>query len=218
MKLDTIDLLIFDVDGTVIDSTEAIVRSFTETLVEHGFAPADREQLCSMIGLPLYSMFGTIIGVDPESEIVQQCIDDYRNRYTTIAVDHTTLQPFAQEILSFYQGKKALSIATTKTSTQAKHILDYLGVGHYFDAVFGIDSVVLPKPDPEIIHKNLQHFSVAPERAVIIGDSTYDIDAGKGAGIHTIGITTGTHSREVLTQAGAGYIIDSLEELQDIIS
>lgn len=215
--LNDIQLLVFDLDGTLIDSTEAICRTFNMTLAHHGRPEVERAEIAALIGQPLHDMFRVLSGEFTEEEMANH-LQHYRQTYKVVCVDHTFLHPFVDEVLAYFKPTKKISLATTKTVDPARHSLEIMGLLPYFDLVYGIDSVSKPKPDPEIIFKTLQHFSVAPEHAVMIGDSTLDIEAGRAAGTHTIGVTTGTHQREILSQLHPTAIVDSLHELREYIT
>lgn len=205
-------LVIFDVDGTLVDSSDVIVQSFNHALDQMSTPRAEDAWIRSQIGVPLDDIFATY---EPgyTDEDIQRAIDFYRAHYFEHSIDASQILPGAEALLDALYDSHSLSIATNKPAPPAQHVLDGLGLSPRLHAIYGVEAGEPMKPDPFVLHKNLKHFDIAPEETLFIGDTTYDVHAGTAAGITTIGVTTGTHSREVLEEAGAHQVVDSLEEL-----
>lgn len=211
-----IQLLIFDLDGVLVDSSAAIVETVNKVLANNGHKAISTEKIRSLIGHHLIDIYKVAVP-DLKDATAKQWVQDYIAHFQTISVANSFLYPHVKEVLSFFQGKKKISLATTKGEPEARRLLHGLGCENYFDLMLGFNNVVNTKPDPEMIFKTLDYFKLKPEQAVIIGDTTLDIRAGKSAGIHTIGITTGTDTKETLLASSPDLIIDNLEELKEII-
>lgn len=210
--LTNIDLLIFDLDGALVDSEAAICETFNHVLAQKRLPLADTAVVSRMIGQPLREMYATCLPHATEEEI-EELFTIYARAYGAFSRQHTRLLPGANELLSLLSPSKTISLATTKARAVATDVLTDVGLYPYFDLVLGVDDVTFPKPHPEIVLKALATFEVEPHRAVMIGDTTFDIDAGRAAGVQTIGVLTGTHSREELERSRPTHIVDSLHEL-----
>lgn len=214
--LKNIGLIIFDLDGVLLDSSDAIVITFNQVLEKNDLPKQSAKFIKSMIGMHLYDMFKR---VDPEldNKTLKRLFDEYINSFSKICLPYCRLLPHAKEVLKFYHGKKKISLATTKIAEVTKIILKALDVLQYFDLIMGFYEVSNQKPNPEIINKTLNKLKIKPENAVVVGDTTLDIEAGKNAGVYTIGITTGTHSRKKLEGANPDYVVDNLNQIKKII-
>jgi len=214
--LKNIRLIIFDLDGVLLDSSDAIVITFNKVLENHSLPKKSSKFVKSMIGMHLYDMFKR---VDPnlDKKNLKILFNEYVEAFPNICLPYCRLLPHAKEVLKFYHGKKKISLATTKNAEVTRIILKELGVLQYFDLIMGFYEVSNQKPNPEIINKTLNKLKIKPENAVMVGDTTLDIEAGKNAGVYTIGITTGTHSREELESAKPDYIVDNLNQIKRII-
>jgi phosphoglycolate phosphatase len=212
-----IRLIIYDLDGTLIDSTTAIVETFNRVIEEQGEPVCPNGEVEEMIGLPLTEMFKRVLPL-PKHVRVQACWDRFIEIYADVGSRKTRILPGVMETLSFFKEAGYMqSIATTKRSDVASGLLSKLGLLHYFDLVLGITDVDSPKPAPDIIKLTLSRLSVKPREAVFVEDTTIGLEAGVRAGVHTVGVTTGTHSREKLSTLSPNYIIDGLAELMELI-
>lgn len=187
--------ILFDLDGTLIDSTDAIVNGFCKAFKEHNLAKPSKEQICSFIGHPLEYMFGSL-GVPNHliSDFIAVYKEDYRQNYLA----QTTLLPMAFEAVNIASEFANLGVVTTKTSLYSKILLENLGILKYFSVVIGRDDVINPKPDPEPILKALKAMNATTSNAYMIGDTPMDAKAAKSAGVFSIGVTCGYESKEIL--------------------
>jgi len=212
-----IRLIIYDLDGTLVDSTEAIVEAFNRVVEEHGEATCPRVAVKEMIGLPLTEMFRRVLPAQKHSS-VQACWDRFIEIYADVGPEKTQILPGVPETLAHFKGMDYLqSIATTKRSDVAASLLQKLGLLHYFDLVLGIDDVASPKPAPDVIYLTLKRLRVGPLEAVFVDDTTIGLEAGVRAGVHTIGVTTGIHDRERLSTLRPDYIVEGITELTLVI-
>ena len=212
-----IRLVIYDLDGTLIDSTEAIVETFNRVIVEQGELNCPREAIEEMIGLPLTEMFRRVLPAEKHGG-VQACWDRFIEIYADVGPRKTRILPGVPETLAqFKEAGYMQSIATTKRSDVAKRLLNKLGLLAYFDLVLGINDVAHPKPAPDIIELTLERLGVEPGEAVFVEDTTIGLEAGVRAGVHTVGVTTGTHDRDRLATLHPDAIVDGLPELTGLI-
>ena len=213
-----IKLIIYDLDGTLIDSTEAIVETFNRVIEEQGEEACPARSIGEMIGLPLTKMFQRVLPEEKHDKI-QACWDRFIIIYADVGPKKTRILPGAEETLKYFKGAGYLqSIATTKRGDVASHLLNALGLRDYFDLVLGINDVATPKPAPDIINLTLKRLDVKPKESVFVEDTTIGLESGKKAGVHIIGITTGTHDRQKLASLKPNYIVDSLKELTHLLA
>ncbi len=143
----------------------------------------------------------------------KECSEAYRKIYRKTCVRGTRLYSGVNEVLSYLKTKAILAVATTKYSRDARILMEGLGIIGHFDFVLGADSVHKPKPEPDVILKILDLAGSRKDRAAFVGDTTYDILAGKAAGVTTIAVTYGFQKKDILAAENPDFLIDSLPEL-----
>lgn len=189
-------IILFDLDGTLIDSTDAILASFDAAFECFNEKKAEHESIKKLIGLSLDAMFLSL-GVK-ESE-VQAHIKAYKQKYASLYLAQTTLLPYAKEALNLAFSFAKLGVVTTKSSDFSKTLLEHLGVLHFFCCIIGRQDVNKPKPDKEPILKALSRFeNVNLKQCFMIGDTHLDIEAANAANIACIGVYSGFESKESL--------------------
>lgn len=215
--LEDIELIIYDLDGVLIDSSEAICRTFNAVLNEVGERDYSEDRIRAMIGEPLRDMYREALPQEKHS-LIDHCFNRYVEIFKQTAVDYTRLLDGVEDTLTYFSAKGLRqTVATTKSAEETDIILRGLNVKQYFDLLLGITDVTNPKPHPEIIYQTLQRLGVDGNRAVLIGDTTIDVETGKRAEIYTIAVPTGTHTRERLVNSNPDYISDNIQGLKDII-
>lgn len=207
-------LLIFDLDGTLTDTAQDIADAINYALKPFGQKKYSVEETKAMVGSGISKLLESLLPAK-EDRSKKMVTDRFLEYYSEHLLDNTKSYPHVKETLSKL-GNYKKAVVSNKREALSKSILDGLGILERFDIVFGSDSVPEKKPSPVPILKLLERFNVTCDETVIIGDSNYDIEAGKAAGIKTVAVTYGFRSREVLKDAD--FIIDSFNELPDIIS
>ena len=212
-----IELIIYDLDGVLIDSSEGICIAFNRVLAEVGEKNYPEDRIREMIGKPLRDMYRKVLPLERQS-LVEYCFKRYIEVFKEVPLKHTRSLDRVENTLSYFH-KRGLkqSLATTKQSEVADILLKYLNIRKYFDLLLGSNDVRHPKPCPEIIHLTLERLKVNKRNAVFIEDTTIGLEAGKEAGVHTIAVTTGTHSREKLAYLNPDYIVDNISKIKEII-
>ncbi|MBN2817165.1 MAG: HAD family hydrolase [Campylobacterales bacterium] len=200
-------IILFDLDGTLIDSTEAILESFHHSLEEHGFAHPNDETIEALIGYPLDIMF-LEVGVD--ESLVWDFVATYKEHYQKISTQKTILLPFAQEAIERASKIATLGVVTTKTGKYSRILLEYFGVMHHFQVLIGREDVEEPKPAAEPILKALEALNLDDKDVWMIGDTKLDLESAKNAGVNSIGVTSGYDKKEVLTQYTKSVYEDAL--------
>lgn len=203
-----IEALLFDFDGTLIDASEVICYCFNYALTSQGIEPLEAARIKSMIGTPLRKMFEPFTDQADLDDLVNQ----YRKAFSENSPGKSRLIPGIAEFFEQIDSQLKMGIVTSRSSKGARQILLEFGLLKHFSIVVGIEDVINGKPHPEGIHKALSSLGTAPDKSVFIGDTVFDILAGKSAGTLTIGVTTGYHSRVDLIEAGADEVVDRLTE------
>jgi HAD superfamily hydrolase (TIGR01509 family) len=205
--------VVFDLDGTLIDSTEAIVRSFTHAFEVIGRPFPGAQAIIDTIGYPLREQFPLLTDAP-----LEDCIRHYRAHHDVTSCANTTLLPGAGALLQALQDAGvAMGFASSKSCAAACRLLDHLGVLSCFEARIGPEQVTRTKPDPEPVLKAMEVLGASREEAVFVGDMHFDLLAGAAAGVRTLAVTTGYATREALEQLQPTAIFDSLAEVQDYL-
>ena len=214
--LTDIKLVIFDLDGVLIDSSKGILRSF-ELILEEIDVKIEPEKIYNRIGVGLIDIMKELLpNENPES--LWRLRERYIYHFQSLGPEYTSLLPDVKETLRAVKKHGILqSVATNKTKSEANRLLKMLGIHQYFDFVTGFLDVTNVKPAPDMILFTLKILQIAIEHAVLIDDTTVGLTAGIRAGVKTVGITTGIHNRETLASVKPTLIIDSLSEILDIM-
>lgn len=178
--------LLFDLDGTLIDGTSAILDAFKVALDDT--LRFDSKKIQAMIGYPLEVMFANL-GFNEEE--IKLRIEKYRQCYEKIYLAQTTLLPSVKEALLLASSFADLAVVTTKSSLFSKNTLHHLGVLHFFRTVVGKDDVREAKPSAEPILKALKLINKGKENAFMVGDTSLDIKAALNAGISCVALSCG---------------------------
>ncbi|WP_457598478.1 HAD family hydrolase [Hydrogenimonas sp.] len=190
--------ILFDLDGTLIDSTEAILESFCVAFATFGSQAPDAGRIEAMIGHPLDTMFENL-GVEPG--LVMAHVDAYKEHYRQISRQKTVLLPGAGEAVEAAAEFARLGIVTTKTGRYSRELLEHLGLMHRFDVLIGREDVVSPKPHPEPIYRALERMGRGADTCWMVGDTLLDIDAAKAAGATPFAVMCGYGTRAELEAA-----------------
>jgi phosphoglycolate phosphatase len=206
-------IILFDLDGTLIDSTEAILESFGMAFKTFKKSiPADY-LIESQIGHPLDVMFQSL-GV--ASKDTQMYVDAYKMHYRTIFLAKTTLLPHAQQAIKLASTFATLGVVTTKTAKYSIELLEDMGLMSYFEVLIGREDVIYPKPHPEPILKALEMLPSDTGKIWMIGDTCMDMYAAKSAKVAAIGVSCGYGTVESLRECTDNIYQNTLEAIQFI--
>ncbi len=206
-------IILFDLDGTVIDSTEAILESFAVAYETFGRRVPDKGAIKSQIGHPLDSMFGAL-GV--ERKEIEAYVQAYKAHYREISCSKTTLLPGAREAIALAYEEAYLGVVTTKTGIYSVELLEHMGLMHYFDVLIGREHVTYPKPDPEPILKALAQLPKVTSGIWMIGDTCMDMESAQRAGIEGIAVLCGYTPEESLMKCSSQIYQNTLQAIQFI--
>lgn len=207
-------VVLFDLDGTVIDSTEAIVESFHVAFTHFKDAPPSDAAIVSGIGHPLKTMFEQL-GVEPDR--CEAYVTVYREHYRKVCNDKTVLVPQAREAVELMARHARLGVVTTKTARYSWEILKHLGIGDLFETVVGFEEVKNPKPHPEPILLALERMKKPAGPKWMIGDTPMDILAAKAAGVTPMGVLSGYASKEELLKHECDIFGNALNACENIV-
>ena len=184
-------IILFDLDGTLIESTDAIISTFLHTFKELDFDfKYSIDDIKSLIGYPLDIMYKEL-GV--EDEKVWEFVNSYKNRYRVISKEQTTLLENALEAVQLASQIGRVSVVTTKTRMYTMPLLEHFGIAHFFEIVTGRENVENPKPHPEPILITLEQMNYNKDLHDVwmIGDTKLDLIAANEANINSIGVLCG---------------------------
>lgn len=180
-------VILFDLDGTLIDSTDAIVQSFQNVYKDRGLTPPLKEDILPQIGYPLFDMFVNL-GVC-KSEAPEYVLE-YREHYQKVYIAKTKLLPGAKDAVQLaFNAKARVGVVTTKTGKYSKKLLEHFGIMKFFEVLIGSEDVKKHKPDPEPIIRALECMKVTEkENVYMVGDTCMDMKAAQNAGVAGIGV------------------------------
>lgn len=190
-----IDTILFDLDGTLVDSNELIIETFRRTYKTHyPNLNYSHSELAQMMGPPLSETFYHLA---KDEKIVEEMINTYRKIYKTIEFDYISLYPGVIESLSSLKnaGYK-LGIVTTKFRVSAIPSIQHYHIDNFIDVIIGLDDVTHHKPHPEPIYKALE--KIKHQGVLMVGDSPSDLLAGKNAKILTCGVDWSYRKEELV--------------------
>jgi phosphoglycolate phosphatase len=204
-----IEVVAFDFDGTLADTRAAIVAAAAQALRELAHPPLE-ERIVPMIGLPLREAF---LGAGVAEAAADACCDRYRACFPVHA-GRIALFPAVRACLHELTARGvAMGIVSSRGRSSLHELVARLGIDEHFRAVLGDEDAVRKKPDPELVLKLAASLGTPPERVLVVGDTTYDIEMGHAAGAHTCAVTYGSHDRERLGRARPTHQLDSLAGL-----
>ncbi len=209
-------LVIFDWDGTLMDSIARIVSSVQAAARTNNFRLPSDQEAKSIIGLSLPQAVAQLF---PETSITQQnnFIQTYKSQYVELNTTASPLFDGVKPLLArLQQEDKLLAVATGKGRAGLERVWQATNTGHYFHASRCAGEVA-SKPEPEMLTSLLSELQVLPSEAVMIGDTRYDMEMAQRAGVARIGVTLGVDDRDVLSDYQPIAIVDSLSELDSIL-
>jgi pyrophosphatase PpaX len=208
--------LLFDLDGTLVDSIELIMRSMRHAFDGHeGHVPTDDEWR-ALIGRPLTDSFREFVLAEPE---VERLIGRYREYQ--LAHHDRLLRAYdgvVEAIRGFAAAGHPMALVTSKADWLAARALAHVGLDAAIPVVVGCDSCTRHKPHPEPVERALALLGVLPADSIFVCDSPHDIESGRAAGVFTVGVTWGAFSRAEMARAGADVVIHEVEALHQVVS
>jgi phosphoglycolate phosphatase len=219
----SIRLVIFDLDGTLIDSRLDLVHSVNAALRHIRRPELPDDVIASYVGDGAPILIQRALGAEAADDaLVRKGLEFFLSYYREHKLDHTTVYPGIPEALASIRNSsngapRQLAVLSNKPVNPSRAIVDALGLGHYFSQVYGGNSFLTKKPDPEGVRKLLEESAVKPEQAVIVGDSHVDVRTGRNAGLWTVGVTYG-FAPHTLENEPPDLLVDTAHEVAAVFS
>jgi phosphoglycolate phosphatase len=228
----SIKLVIFDLDGTLIDSRLDLVHSVNAALRHIGRTELPDDVIASYVGDGAPVLIQRALGAEQaggevvDEGLVRKGLEFFLSYYRAHKLDHTTVYAGVAEALaaiqnsggqSQYGSARKLAVLSNKPVVPSKAIVEALGLGHFFSQVYGGNSFATKKPDPEGARRLLDEYGVEPRHAAIVGDSHVDVTTGRNAGMVTVGVTYG-FAPHTLQNEPPDVLVDHPSELATLFA
>ena len=209
--------ILFDLDGTLTDPREGITKSVQYALDKMGISEPDLSALEHFIGPPLYDEFRRCYNMDDQQ--AKTAVAAYRERFGTVGWKENILFDGVPKLLSaLHEAGKKIAIASSTPTVFVQKILHMFEIEQYFDVVSGasLDGKIGTKA--QVVQQALDAFGVSERSdAVLVGDRFHDVEGARTCGLSCIGITLGFGGREELDSSGAAVVVDTLDELREVL-
>jgi len=210
-------LLIFDLDGTILNTLEDLYLSVNHALKQSGFPERSLEEVRQFVGNGIRKLIERAVPSGTDEMQIRQVHQDFTEYYKIHCADHTKPYDHIPEVL---QKIRSAGIRTAVVSNKADYAVQILCKDYFpdlFDAVAGEREGIRKKPAPDSVQAILKALHLTPEQAIYIGDSDVDIQTAENSGMPCISVEWGFRDRDFLIQHGAGKIISNPEELLNLI-
>lgn len=208
-----IKLIMFDLDGTLVDSIADITNSLNHAIAPYGIDGLTEQQAVAMVGEGLTRLIEQAVGA-ARAAIVPEVLERFVEHYGRHLTDLTRPYPGVAETLAGLNGYE-MAVISNKREAPSREILARFGLLRHFRYVLGSDSVEEKKPSPRPLQAIMGKSGLQPREAVMVGDSTFDIQAGRAAGVTTVAVSYGYRDKDSLKDAD--YIIDRMDELPAVL-
>jgi len=211
-----IELIIFDLDGTLVDSKKDIANAVNFTLKKLGLPEKSIEKISSYIGGGVEELIRKSLG-NERTGILKKALSTFIAYYREHSTDQSRLYPNVSEVLEYFSNKRK-ALVTNRKVDLAADTLKTLGIRGYFENIIGGDDIGCMKPSSCPLDRTISKLNMDKNKTIIVGDMGIDVVAGKSAGIATCAVTYGIGKKEDIIKAGPDYIIDDIIKLKDIIN
>jgi phosphoglycolate phosphatase len=209
------DLLIFDLDGTLIDSKLDLVHSVNATRAHMGLAPLEVDRISSYVGSGAPVLIRRALGPEASDAAVQEALEFFLEYYREHKLDHTKLYPGVRESLDRLRAAdKSLAVLTNKPVAVSRAIIQELGLAGHFFQVYGGNSFDFKKPNPIGVETLVAQSGISRNRTLMVGDSGIDVETARNARVKVCGVTYG-FAPETLRDPAPDLLVDCMEELAD---
>lgn len=208
-----ISVVLFDLDGTLIDHFDAIHNAYNKVQQTFGLPEVSLQTIRDTVGGSLPVTMQRLTGFPP-GEQLQEALRIFHECFAGIMFEQVVVFDQVEALLA---GLKTVGIKqavfTNKHGPHARQVLAHLGLDHYFSMIAGEGDTPHRKPQPEFSNWILQEMNATPATTVLVGDSPFDVEAAKVVGMRCYGVTTGTHTAEQMQEAGADAVFPCMREL-----
>ncbi len=210
-----IHAVLFDLDGTLIDSIDLILASYRHTLKAHGFPNVEDGEWLRGVGRPLRVQLGAWARDPEELEALVRTYREYNLAHHDRMV--RVFEGVPELVRTLRARGHALAVVTSKTREGAHRGLQLAGIQREIEVLVCADDVVHPKPHPEPVTRAVERLGVEPRRALFVGDSIHDLRAGRAAGVLTAAALWGPFGREDLEAARPDFWLEAPTELLELV-
>lgn len=209
-----IQLLIFDLDGTLVNAYPAVIRSVNFTLTKLGFPKRTALEIRRAVGWGDRQLMAQFVG----EGLADKAVKLYRPHHARALTKDVRFLPGAKALLQWAkdQGFKS-AVATNRPARFTRIILKGLQAKEYFGIVLCADQLKKGKPDPQILNRICRELKISKQHALYVGDMTIDVHCGANAGIRTVAVATGSNTKKELNQAKPYRIINRIDQLKKLI-
>lgn len=211
------EYMLFDLDGTMVDSGTGITNSVMYALKKYGIDVKDRSELYKFIGPPLYDSFENYYGLTKEEAVA--AVEYYREYYRTRGIFENLLYDGIKVLLKMLKDSgRTLIVATSKPTVFSKQILEHFDIAKHFTYIAGsnLDGTMVKKD--EVIKRAIESCGITDlSKTVMIGDREHDVIGAKRMGVPSIGVLYGYGNRNELERAGADFIADTVDDVRSIL-
>jgi pyrophosphatase PpaX len=208
--------VLFDLDGTLIDSLELIQGAARHAFDGHSGRVPTPDEWRTLIGRPLLDSFREFVTDETEIERLTARYRDYQ------MVHHDRLvrayDGVVRVVNELAERGHPMALVTSKADWLARRALVHVGLDAVIPVVVGCDSCTRHKPHPEPVERALALLDVGPAEAVFVGDSPHDVESGRAAGVYTVGVTWGASTRAEMARAGADIVIHEIDALPSVVA
>lgn len=206
--------VLFDFDGTLIDSYEAIAASVNYIRGERGHGPLPVDEVKRHVGRgPAYLLAHTVPG-----SVIEEDLDRYRRHHPTVMLEMTRFLPGAAEALrGLHRAGKKIGLCSNKPRSFSPRLLTHLGVADCFDIILGPEDVARPKPAPDLVLAALERLALKASDALYIGDMAVDIQTARAAGVAVWIVPTGSDDLATIEAARPDRLMRRLDELLELV-
>lgn len=206
-----ISLIIFDLDGTLVDTSQDLANSLNHALAPHGMGGLTPEYTRSIVGEGVRNLITKILAPVGREDLFEPVLEAFISHYSGHLADQSTAYPGVADTLDGPLGMHRKAVLSNKRGEMSRKLLGALGLASHFELIAGPDDVPEQKPEPGGISHLIEKLGVKRDEAIMVGDSQYDVQAGQRAGIRTVAVAYGFRPREVLLDADV--LIDRFSDL-----
>jgi len=203
----------FDLDGTLVDTAQDITNALNFALKPYGLDSLTVEGTIKMVGEGVSRLVEKVLPVE-KVHLKSDVMNRFLKYYSEHLIDNSREYPHVKETLENFSGFKK-AVISNKGEDLSKRLLEELGLSKYFDLIIGSDTAGERKPSAQPVFYAMTRLGLKPEESIIVGDSNYDIEAGKKAGVKTIAVTYGYRPIEFLREAD--YMIHDIRALVPLL-
>lgn len=214
MKIKGIKLIIFDLDGTLVDAYDAIIKSFNYAMRKLGYPVQPGSVIRRRVGWGDENLLKPFVN----SRGLKKALSLYRSHHKKSLFKYSRLFPRVKLVLTILKAKGyKLAVASNRPTRFSRIIISHLGLDKYFGFVLCKDALRYGKPHPQILNKIMQRFSLGPKQALYVGDMHIDAQAGRRSGVRTVIVISGSSTRQEINREKPWRIINNITEILKLV-